>query len=948
MASSSPRKGVGTEPRWTLNEPKVSRGVLSSARPRTASPGSPQSQERERNDARANVPLGTRADQAGGGLGVRAPRAAGRRRRRLRVHRHDAADRERLRHPRQVPGTQHAQDLPDRGRHRLYLDFQVQRFGKWRPSAEARRLGPLALRLETLLYRDGLTFDEACGVLQRLPMAESREALYALSLKIPRRTKRAVRRESERGHLRRRDGPSPIADGPLAVEQAERQALADRTFTRSRLALGRLPAPDRILLRLHVERGLTLAEVARLLRRRAEGPLPQAGRAARAAAGRARGRGHRRGGRAGAAIDAGLGRGPHDGRGARALRLRTPGRIPSPRGEPERPGGRSIVTGRSHGTPGRAGCPDPEQIAAHAEGVSTRPRRRGLDEHIAGLRRLLRRLRRNAPVPPGEVEKHAADSRATRRHSLAAAGLQDRGGPRPGRRSCGVPPHDAAQTTARARHHPLVADLAEAMGDRRFVEPRLTGGFQHGRLVILRSGEAPQGLDAQSPRGPRRRGQDPGARRSRHLTRDPGRRSASPTSSRVTWAPPSRPSSRPPLRPPKTRASGATLPRPTSSGRSRARRARGHPEGPRGRGAGHRPERPAERGLVQPRPRPRGSAPRGRRPQGLGGLPPARRAPRAGPTRLASTSRRCPRCASRRSKRTRPASRPRSSEGAAAVDRLADEDAVAPARLLRRRAPSRLGGGPPRRPSRREPPPRARASPRRRPPPRHRRRDGPRRGSAPHRPPTRAPPRPTPCAPRPSATGPSSEAKRLYDLQEPSCSAFRAALGDLQAGGSPYVAWARLPGGHRLPLPSEPHAALAELARLDVSRGSPRLSQLLGRVRWLQGLIHGHRGELTTALERYPLPASSLPEARATSRARPHARLRSRKPSTSWASTRAAWRERLRALALLGSRPEPHRRRHVDPGRCGPGSCRTKAIPGARSTSDRASWNRPRVRRVRP
>src|SRR5215470_20195503 len=25
---------------------------------------------------------------------------------------------------------------------RMYLDYQVQRFGKWRPSAEARRLGP--------------------------------------------------------------------------------------------------------------------------------------------------------------------------------------------------------------------------------------------------------------------------------------------------------------------------------------------------------------------------------------------------------------------------------------------------------------------------------------------------------------------------------------------------------------------------------------------------------------------------------------------------------------------------------------------------------------------------------------------------------------------------------------------------------------------------------------
>ena len=32
---------------------------------------------------------------------------------------------------------------------RLYLDYQVQRFGKWRPSALARKLGPVCLRLES-------------------------------------------------------------------------------------------------------------------------------------------------------------------------------------------------------------------------------------------------------------------------------------------------------------------------------------------------------------------------------------------------------------------------------------------------------------------------------------------------------------------------------------------------------------------------------------------------------------------------------------------------------------------------------------------------------------------------------------------------------------------------------------------------------------------------------
>jgi CHAT domain-containing protein len=53
--------------------------------------------------------------------------------------------------------------------------------------------------------------------------------------------------------------------------------------------------------------------------------------------------------------------------------------------------------------------------------------------------------------------------------------------------------------TRRSGSASLVAELAQAMGTTRFVEPRLTGGFQHGRFVVLRSGDAPQGLDAQSP-----------------------------------------------------------------------------------------------------------------------------------------------------------------------------------------------------------------------------------------------------------------------------------------------------------------------------------------------------------------------------------------------------------------------------------------------------------------
>ena len=103
---------------------------------------------------------------------------------------------------------------------RLYLDFQVQRFGKWRSSAEARRLGTVALRLECLMFRDGLTFDEACGVLQSDPRGR-RDARRA------RRDPPAAAepaRTSQGGDVHE---PVRLDSGASTVERAERQALAD-------------------------------------------------------------------------------------------------------------------------------------------------------------------------------------------------------------------------------------------------------------------------------------------------------------------------------------------------------------------------------------------------------------------------------------------------------------------------------------------------------------------------------------------------------------------------------------------------------------------------------------------------------------------------------------------------------------------------------------------------
>ena len=49
---------------------------------------------------------------------------------------------------------------------RMSLDFCVERWGRWRPSAVADRLGPVAVLLERLVSRDGHLLDEAFEIVR--------------------------------------------------------------------------------------------------------------------------------------------------------------------------------------------------------------------------------------------------------------------------------------------------------------------------------------------------------------------------------------------------------------------------------------------------------------------------------------------------------------------------------------------------------------------------------------------------------------------------------------------------------------------------------------------------------------------------------------------------------------------------------------------------------------
>lgn len=139
----------------------------------------------------------------------------------------------------------------------LALDYMIKMYGKWRPSEEARRLGRVAQQLETLINRDGYNIEEAVETLRtNFKVEESREKLYAIADKIPRRTQRSYVEDTVL------EGMASSADTGHAILNRERAARARLMEAALAKALSLLSDMDRNILRMHFGDGLSLEEVA--------------------------------------------------------------------------------------------------------------------------------------------------------------------------------------------------------------------------------------------------------------------------------------------------------------------------------------------------------------------------------------------------------------------------------------------------------------------------------------------------------------------------------------------------------------------------------------------------------------------------------------------------------------------------------------------------------------
>ena len=146
---------------------------------------------------------------------------------------------------------------------RLALDYRIQTWGKWHASAEAKRLGALAVELEKLLVRDGRSLDEAVVSLERNYADVTRKSLQALADRFPERAPKRRRVDLE-------EADSVAVTHANAVEervlQSERRSASERLSILVTREIADLPEQDRLVLQLRFEGGMTVAEIARSLR----------------------------------------------------------------------------------------------------------------------------------------------------------------------------------------------------------------------------------------------------------------------------------------------------------------------------------------------------------------------------------------------------------------------------------------------------------------------------------------------------------------------------------------------------------------------------------------------------------------------------------------------------------------------------------------------------------
>ena len=141
--------------------------------------------------------------------------------------------------------------------HNIFRDFRIQRWGKWRPSAAAKRMGDLGVQMEALLYRDGFAEREAFAMLRdRFDVEATNRELESLAARLRPRTTRRVETDATLSRLESNDR------GDQGVRERERTEIRLRVASVLCKVLASLEPVDRLILRMRFADGLTIRAIA--------------------------------------------------------------------------------------------------------------------------------------------------------------------------------------------------------------------------------------------------------------------------------------------------------------------------------------------------------------------------------------------------------------------------------------------------------------------------------------------------------------------------------------------------------------------------------------------------------------------------------------------------------------------------------------------------------------
>lgn len=141
----------------------------------------------------------------------------------------------------------------------LFLDWRNSQWGRWRPSAKARRLGPLAVELERLVLRDGREYEEALEYVISVGAAVSRAQCDELWSQLKRQP---VRRMTTVDAL---DVVAVPDDDREAIDFEDSGSKAQRVAHGLRQALRQLVNEDQFILRLTYVNGFTAKQIGEAL-----------------------------------------------------------------------------------------------------------------------------------------------------------------------------------------------------------------------------------------------------------------------------------------------------------------------------------------------------------------------------------------------------------------------------------------------------------------------------------------------------------------------------------------------------------------------------------------------------------------------------------------------------------------------------------------------------------